>query len=86
MRDISYSSFEKHGDSFKPSEEKFTYALLPVYMLNIKYEGKMYPFAMNGETGKMIGNIPYSKGKAFRYYLIVFIISFAILCLISYLL
>ena len=86
MRDISYSSFEKHGDSFKTTEESFTYALLPVYMLNIKYNGKMYPFAMNGETGKMIGNIPYSKGKAFKYYLTVMLISFAILCLISYLL
>lgn len=36
------------------------YVLLPVWMLNIKYKGKMHLFAMNGQTGKIIGNIPVS--------------------------
>ena len=34
------------------------YALLPVWILNTKYRGKIYTFAMNGQTGKMTGSFP----------------------------
>ena len=61
------------------------YVLLPVWMLNIKYLDKFYTFAMNGQTGKMIGDIPYSKKKAVIGFIIVFIISLIILAIISYL-
>ena len=39
------------------------YVLLPVYMVNVKYMGKMYTFAMNGQTGEFIGDIPVDKIK-----------------------
>ena len=42
---------------------KVSYALLPVYMLNTKYKGKDYLFAMNGQTGKIVGELPMSWGK-----------------------
>lgn len=34
------------------------YILLPVWMLNTRYKDKLYTFAMNGQTGKMIGTFP----------------------------
>ena len=34
------------------------YALYPVWLLTSKWNGKDYTFAMNGQTGKMTGNIP----------------------------
>ena len=34
------------------------YALLPVWILNTNYRGKIYTFAMNGQTGKMTGSFP----------------------------
>ena len=37
---------------------KAKYVLLPVWMLNTKYNGKIYTFAMNGQTGKMTGSFP----------------------------
>lgn len=37
---------------------KAKYVLLPVWMLNTKYNGKLYTFAMNGQTGKMTGSFP----------------------------
>lgn len=40
------------------------YALLPVYMLNTKWKDKQYYFAINGQTGKVVGNLPADKGKA----------------------
>lgn len=39
------------------------YVLLPVWMLNKKYKDKTYTFAMNGQTGKLVGNLPSSIGK-----------------------
>lgn len=34
------------------------YVLLPVWMLNTNYRGKIYTFLMNGQTGKMTGTLP----------------------------
>lgn len=61
------------------------YALLPVWMVNVKYKNKYYLFAMNGQTGEFVGNIPIDKGKAFLYTLITFVITFGLVILISYL-
>lgn len=40
------------------SDGKIRYALLPVWMLNIKYLDTMYRFAINGQTGKVVGEYP----------------------------
>ncbi len=85
MSDVPYTGFVRKEEEFKPIEESITYALLPVYMVNIKYNDKFYTFAMNGETGKMIGDIPYSKSKALKYYILVFFISFIIIGLLGFL-
>ena len=39
------------------------YALLPVWMLHTKWQGKDYLFAMNGQTGKLVGDLPTDMGK-----------------------
>jgi len=39
------------------------YALLPVWMLHTKWNGKSFLFAMNGQTGKLIGDLPIDKGR-----------------------
>lgn len=39
------------------------YILLPVWMVNIKYKEKTYTFAMNGQTGEIVGNIPLDMKK-----------------------
>lgn len=81
---INYSSFVTNKKEGKVLEENIEYVLLPVWMVNIKYDGKIHTFAMNGQTGKMIGDIPYSKGKAVALWFIVFAISFVLLALITY--
>ena len=42
---------------------KVHYALLPVWMLHTKWNGQDFLFAMNGQTSKMVGDLPTSKGK-----------------------
>lgn len=39
------------------------YALFPVWLLKTKYKDQNYTFAMNGQTGKIIGNLPVDNGK-----------------------
>ena len=51
------------------------YALLPVWLLNTTWNGNKYTFAMNGQTGKFVGNLPMDKKLYFKYWLIAFLIS-----------
>ena len=50
------------------------YALLPVWMLNVKYNEEYYTFAMNGQTGKCVGNIPIDVDQVMRKSTIFFVI------------
>lgn len=50
------------------SDGKIRYSLLPVWMLNIKYMNKIYKFAINGQTGKVVGEYPVDNGKKWRYF------------------
>lgn len=79
-----YSTMIPKSKSSTISDDSLVYALLPVWMVNIKYNDKMYTFAMNGETGKMIGDIPYSKSKLLIFILILFAVIFAITAVITY--
>ena len=47
--------------------EKPKYALLPTWLLYTVYNGENFFFAMNGQTGKFIGNLPIDKGKLTIY-------------------
>ena len=38
------------------------YALYPVWLLNTSWKGNQYTFAMNGQTGKLVGDLPVDKG------------------------
>ena len=44
------------------------YALLPVWMLSTRWNGKSFLFAMNGQTGKLIGDLPVSKGRYWGWF------------------
>ena len=44
------------------------YALYPVWMLTTQWNGKNYTFAMNGQTGKLVGDLPLHKA-AYRKWL-----------------
>lgn len=62
------------------SNGKIRYSLLPVWMLNIKYGGENYKFAINGQTGKTIGKFPVDNKKKWLYFGKVYGIVF-VLCI-----
>lgn len=51
------------------SNTSVKYVLLPVYLITASYQGETYRFAVNGQTGKMTGNLPISKGKYWAWFL-----------------
>lgn len=59
------------------------YALYPVWLLTASWNGETFLFAMNGQTGKMVGNLPIDKGAYVRHHikwtLIIGLIIFVIL-------
>ena len=54
------SSVQFHGGKAK-------YALYPVWLLNTTWNGEKYTFAMNGQTGKFVGNLPLDKSAATKW-------------------
>lgn len=44
------------------------YVLLPVWMLNTNYRGKIYTFMMNGQTGKMTGTLPICRNQTVKWF------------------
>jgi len=72
-----YSSKVINEKTFTPSSFHGEYVLLPVWLLNIKYKDKIYPYAMNGQTGKMIGDIPVQKSKVvFAFFILTIFLIF----------
>ena len=49
------------------TNDKVTYSFMPVWVLSTKWRDKNYIFAMNGQTGKMVGDLPVDKGRFFGY-------------------
>ena len=65
---------------------KAKYALYPVWILNTSWRGKNYTFAMNGQTGRMVGDLPVDKNALWRWRLgitaVASVITYLILALI----
>ena len=59
-----------------------SYVMLPVWLMMAQYQGETYTFAMNGQTGKMVGKLPTDNGKLFKRCALAFIISFVVLTFI----
>lgn len=62
-----YSSVTPKESCIHLSNGSAKYALLPVWVLNTTWKGEKYIFAMNGQTGKFIGNLPVDKGAAAKW-------------------
>ena len=77
-----YSSVSLRNNGLSLKDPSVKYVLLPVYVFNCDYKGEKYRFAMNGQTGKLVGELPIDKGKKARAFWIPFLIAAAIVFLI----
>lgn len=65
---------------------KAKYAFFPVWILNTTWRGKKYVFAMNGQTGRFVGDLPIDKGLRWKWHAIYSLgfsaVSFVLLLLL----
>lgn len=62
-----YSSVVTENSNINFSNGAYKYALLPVWILNTNWNGEKYIFAMNGQTGKMTGDLPLDKKAYYKW-------------------
>ncbi|MDD6233599.1 MAG: hypothetical protein PUB17_00235 [Lachnospiraceae bacterium] len=61
-----YDSVITENSSIRLHNGKAMYAMYPVWLLNTTWNGNKYTFAMNGQTGKFVGDLPVDKKAAAR--------------------
>lgn len=62
-----YSIVVPQSSSARISNGKAKYVLYPVWLLNTTWNGKQYTFAMNGQTGKFVGDLPLDKASLWKW-------------------
>ncbi len=80
-----YTSIIPEFTSVRLQNGKAKYALFPVWILNTTWKGQKYTFAMNGQTGKFVGDLPLDKGAYTRWLIGLWGIASAAAFGISYL-
>lgn len=73
-----YSSVSNEQYSLQLEDPDVKYVFLPVYLLNCEYNGQKYRYAVNGQTGKVVGDLPISKERKNAFFWKTFGIAAAI--------
>ncbi len=84
MRDIGGDTQRVSSIKMKLSEETFKHILLPVYISAYKFNGKRYNFFVNGQTGVLSGQRPYSFWKIFFFVLAIILVIVVIIFFAQY--
>lgn len=63
-----YATVMPEHSNLRLKNGRAKYALYPVWLLNTSWQGKKYTFAMNGQTGKFVGNLPMDKGAFWKWF------------------
>lgn len=80
-----YNNVMLENSSINLSNGKAKYALYPVWILNTTWNGNKYTFAMNGQTGKFVGDLPVDKSAAGKWFAGIAAASAAVVFAASYL-
>lgn len=65
---MGYATVTPQSCSVQLQNSRSRYALYPVWLLHTRYQEKDYLFAMNGQTGKLVGDLPVDKGAYWRWW------------------
>ena len=83
-RDIGGDTQRVSSIDMKLSEETFKHILLPVYISAYTFKEKRYTFFVNGQTGKLAGQRPYSFWKIFFFVLLILSVIILIVFFANY--
>jgi len=73
QRDLRHKIMRRHNADLVQSltlntnysDRAFNYVLLPIYIANYTWKGKLYNFYVNGASGKIVGKYPLSAWRIF---------------------
>ena len=71
---MGYNGSTVQRADVKMHSQNVSYALLPVWLLSTKWQNKNYLFAVNGQTGKLVGDLPVSAGRMAAFFAVLFAI------------
>lgn len=60
--------------------QKETYAMFPAWFMTFRYQDKPYTMLVNGQTGKLVGAVPYDKKKVKSVAVAIFLLA-ALVCI-----
>lgn len=83
---MGYTSVIPESSSVRFKDSQVKYALYPVWILNTTWKNKQYIFAMNGQTGKFVGDLPIDWGAYWRCFGLISGVTALAAFVISYLL
>lgn len=75
---IGYQAVIPASRQLHVKHSKARYTLLPVWLLNTNYRGKIYTFAMNGQSGKMTGSLPVCPKRTAAWFAGIFAVVTAL--------
>lgn len=73
---VNHESVEVNNNQISVRQKRVYYLLIPVWMVSIRYKEKNYIFAMNGQTGKIVGDIPIGIKEFVIWSISIFIVLF----------
>ena len=77
-----YSAVTVESANLRMKDGKTGYALMPMWLMSVKFGDKKYTFAMNGQTGRFVGELPVSPKRAAAMFVAVAAVSAVIIALI----
>ncbi len=81
----NFDTVNVEASSVRLSGGRTKYVLCPVWLLNTTWNGQQYHFAMNAQSGKLVGNLPVDKAMRNKWFLGITAIGTAVLFAASYL-
>lgn len=81
-----YATVQSIGGHVQVGKKRARYVLLPVWVLSSTWNGEIYTYAMNGQTGKVAGRIPVDQNSVNKYWLkysAIFSVIAFIICFIG---
>ena len=79
-----YSEIHPISENINVDMTHAHYALLPVWMLHTRWKDKDFLFAMNGQTGRLIGDLPVDKSRVAAWFAGISLPLMVILALFLY--
>ncbi len=80
-----YSTVTKKNEQVRTGKLKSTYVLFPVWMVYYDFDKQEHTFAMNGQTGKIVGTPPVSNQKMAMWFGGITVTSFLVIKLAAFL-